>query len=60
MLVPLKKQFDPCKTLLSRDVKTKVVRTGEEVVNTIQLTLKAPQTSRFLPVQIVEMPELGG
>ena len=60
LLVPSKKHYDPCKTLLAGDMKTKVVKTGKEVVNTIQLTLKAPKTSRSLPVQVVEMPEIGG
>ena len=33
---------------------------GKEQVTTLQLTLKIPKTSHIQPVQIVELPELGG
>ena len=36
------------------------VKMGEETVTTLQLTLKAPMTSRSLPTQVVELLEVGG
>lgn len=55
-----KTKYDPLKTLLAKDLKMVSVKTGGETVTTLQLTLKAPKTSRSLPVQVVELPEVGG
>ena len=60
ILAPTKARFDPNKTMLQGDVKEMVVKMGEERVTTLQLTLKNPKTSRTQPVQVVELPELGG
>ena len=42
------------------DLKVVKIKTGSEEVTTLQLTLKQPKTSRSLPVQVVELPEIGG
>ena len=60
ILAPNKAKFDPNKTMLAGDVKEVTVKMGKERVNTLQLTLKNPKTSRTQPIQVVEMPELGG
>ena len=60
ILSPSKAKFDPNKTMLHRDVKEVTVKTGQEEVKTIQLKLKNPKTSRSQPIQVVELPELGG
>ena len=60
ILSPEKKKFDPAKTLMGSDIKVVKIKTGNEEVTTIQLTLKQPKTSRSLPVQVVELPEIGG
>jgi hypothetical protein len=60
ILAPEKKKFDPAKTLMGGDLKVVKIRTGNEEVTTLQLTLKQPKTSKSLPVQVVELPEIGG
>jgi hypothetical protein len=45
---------------LGCDLKVVNIKTGSEEVTTLQLTLKQPKTSRSLPVQVVELPEIGG
>ena len=59
LLAPRKDQYDPVKTLFRKDVKLVELNTGKEVVSTVQLTLKAPKTSKSNPNQVVELPELG-
>ena len=53
-------KFDPVKTLCGGDLKLSVVKTQGEAVETIQLRLKQPKTSRTNPVQVVELPATGG
>ena len=60
ILAPEKTKYDPLKTFLARDIKLVQVKTGDETVTTLQLTLKAPKTSRSMPTQVVELPEVGG
>ena len=60
ILTPDKKKYDPLKTMLQKDLKVVRVQTDEEMVTTLQLTLKCPKTSRTLPTQVVELPEVGG
>jgi hypothetical protein len=60
ILSPEKRKFDPAKTLMGSDIKVVKIQTGNEEVTTLQLTLKQPKTSRSLPVQVVELPEIGG
>ena len=60
ILAPEKSKYDPLKTFLTRDIKMVKVKMGDETVTTLQLTLKAPKTSRSLPTQVVELPEVGG
>ena len=60
ILTPDKKKYDPLKTMLNSDLKVVKVQTGEEMVTTLQLKLKCPKTSRTLPTQVVELPEVGG
>jgi hypothetical protein len=60
ILTPEKKKFDPAKTLMGCDLKVVKIKTGSEEVTTLQLTLKQPKKSRSLPVQVVELPEIGG
>ena len=60
ILATEKKKFDPAKTLMGSDIKVVKIKTGTEEVTTLQLTLKQPKTSKSLPVQVVELPEVGG
>ena len=60
ILAPNKAKFDPNKTMLAGDVKEVTVKMGKERVNTLQLTLKNPKTSRTEPKKVVDLPELGG
>ena len=60
ILPPEKKKFDPAKTMMGCELKVVKIKTGSEEVTTLQLTLKQPKTSKSLPVQVVELPEIGG
>ena len=60
ILNPDKNKYNPLKTMLQKDLKVVRVQTDEEMVTTLQLTLKCPKTSRTLPTQVVELPEVGG
>jgi hypothetical protein len=48
------------KMLLWKDVKLMEVKVGSEEARILQLTLKQPKTAKTMPVQLVEMPEVGG
>jgi hypothetical protein len=58
ILPPEKKKFDPAKTMMGCELKVVKIKTGSEEVTTLQLTLKQPKTSKSLPVQVLELPEI--
>jgi integrase len=54
-----KAEYDEVKTLTWADVKMLSTCMDGKEVKFLQLTLKQPKTSRTMPTQIVEIPELG-
>jgi hypothetical protein len=53
-------KFDPVKTLCGEDLKLAVVQAQSETMETATIHLKQPKTSRYNPVQRVELPATGG
>ena len=54
-----KGEYDVIKTLCWKDVKLLSTCMDGKEVSFLQLTLKQPKTSRSMPTQLVEIPELG-
>ena len=54
------KRYDPAKTLCGEDLKLITVTAQGEDLETIQVCLKQPKTSRTQPNQIVELPATSG
>jgi hypothetical protein len=52
------KKFDPTKCLLAQDLKRLVVKIDGQETAIVQLTLNNPKTSKTMPNQIVEIPEI--
>ena len=55
-----REEYDQDKTLTWEDVRILNTRLDDKEVKFLQLRLRQPKTSRTMPVQIIEVPEIGG
>jgi hypothetical protein len=60
LLATYRVKFDPLKSICGEDLKLTVVKAQGESVVTVQIRLKQPKMSRANPVQVVELPAIGG